>query len=309
MTTTAMASLIVPVSIFLAVQRFRHDKSLPWPPPSGSNLGLLLLAPSFLAYLFFYNDRAYYLAAFAMIGMIGGLVWTLWGDNTARRLAFPIAYLVFMIPLPFIERWTLPLAMFTGVCSGAAVQFIGLDIEIIGNSVSLPNADLVIGAQCSGINSLIALMALAVLAAYLVDGPPWARTILVLLSFPLAMLGNILRVASLLIVARFYGADSAFTFYHDYSGPIFFLISLALLDPGKPASGLQHAAFGRHLSARRGRGQLLQQAARTSERKLACNMIGDYNPSQDLVLKQPAPKQEEPADRLSATVSRSGLNA
>ena len=222
-------SLILPVSIFLAVQRFRHDKSLPWPPPSGSNLGLLLLAPSFLAYLFFYNDRAYYLAAFAMIGMIGGLVWTLWGDNTARRLAFAIAYLAFMIPLPFIERWTLPLAMFTGVCSGAAVQFIGLDIEIIGNSVSLPNADLVIGAQCSGINSLIALMALAVLAAYLVDGPPWARTILVLLSFPLAMLGNILRVASLLIVARFYGADSAFTFYHDYSGPIFFLISLALL--------------------------------------------------------------------------------
>ena len=135
----------------------------------------MLLAPSFLAYLYFYNDRAYYLAAFAMVGMIGGLVWTLWGDNTARRLAFPIAYLLFMIPLPFIERWTLPLAMFTGVCSGAAVQLLGLDIEIIGNSVSLPNADLVIGAQCSGINSLIALMALSMLAAYLVEGAPWAR--------------------------------------------------------------------------------------------------------------------------------------
>lgn len=221
--------LIVPVSLYLAVQRFRHDDGLPWPPIQGSNRGWILLIPAFLAYLYFFNNRAYYLAAFAMIGMIGGLVWTLWGDLTARKLAFPIGYLVFMAPLPLIERWTLPMAMFTGVCSGAAVQFFGLDIEIVGNAVTLPNADLVIGAQCSGINSLIALLALAVLAAYLLDGPRWARLILVLLAAPLAMLGNILRVSSLLVVARFYGVDAAFTFYHDYSGPIFFLLAVGLL--------------------------------------------------------------------------------
>jgi exosortase len=182
-------------------------------------------------YFWFLNQRAFYLAAFATISMIGGLVWTLGGTNAARRLMFPIAYLALMVPLPFVDRYTLPLAMFTGICSGGLVRFLGLDVEIIGNAVKLPNADLVIGAQCSGVNSLIALTALMLLVAYLVDGPLWARITLVLLAAPLAILGNILRVSSLLFVAREWGAQTAFVFYHDYSGLGFFVIVLALLLP------------------------------------------------------------------------------
>lgn len=223
--------LIPPVSLFLIVQRFRKDDALPWPPAGGSNLGLLLLIPSLLLYLYFLNGKAYYLAAFAMIGMIGGIIWTLAGTETIRKLAFPVAYLVFMVPVPFIERSTLPLAMFTGVCSTGLVGLLGLEMTVVGNSVTLPNADLIIGAQCSGINSLIALLALTTLAAYLFDGPWWGRIGLVALSIPLAMLGNILRVASLILVAAWQGADAAFIFYHDYSGPVFFVLMLLLLIP------------------------------------------------------------------------------
>jgi exosortase len=142
-----------------------------------------------------------------------------------------VAYLVLMVPLPIVDRYTLPLAMFTGVCSGGLARFLGLDVEIIGNAVKLPNADLVIGAQCSGVNSLIALMALMVLAAYLVSGPLWGRISLVLLAIPLAIVGNILRVASLLFIARAWGAQAGFVFYHDYSGLGFFVIVLALMLP------------------------------------------------------------------------------
>jgi len=55
--------------------------------------------------------------------------------------------------------------------------------------------------------------------------------VLVLLAIPLALLGNILRVATLLFVARAWGADAAFTFYHDYSGILFFVAVLALIVP------------------------------------------------------------------------------
>jgi exosortase len=136
-----------------------------------------------------------------------------------------------MIPLPDWDRITLPLAMFTGVCAGGVVQFLGLDVTIVGNSITLPNADLVIGAQCSGVNSLIALMSLMVLVAYLLDGPVWSRIALVVLAIPLAILGNIVRVASLLFVARAWGAEAAFTFYHDYSGLLFFVAVLLLIYP------------------------------------------------------------------------------
>jgi exosortase len=184
-----------------------------------------------LAYLWFLNGLAYYLAAFAMIGMIAGLIWLFGGAVAIHKLAFPVAYLVFMVPLPLVDRYTLPLALFTGVCSGAIVQTLGLDVSIVGNAVTLPNADLIIGAQCSGVNSLIALTALMTLVAYLVEGPTWARIVLVLLAAPLAILGNILRVSSLLFVARAWGAEAAFTFYHDYSGIGFFIIVMLLLYP------------------------------------------------------------------------------
>lgn len=223
--------LIPPVSIFLAVQRFRHDKQLVWQPGAGSRWGLALTVIGVALYLFFLNNRAFYLAAFAMIVILAGLVWAFGGTNVFRRLLFPIAYLALMVPLPFIDRYTLPLAMFTGVCSGGLVRFLGLDVEIIGNAVTLPNANLVIGAQCSGVNSLIALVSLMLLAAYLVRGPIWGRVTLVVLAVPLALLGNILRVSSLLFVARAWGAQAGFVFYHDYSGLGFFVIVLALMLP------------------------------------------------------------------------------
>jgi exosortase/archaeosortase family protein len=74
-------------------------------------------------------------------------------------------------------------------------------------------------------------MSLMVLVAYLLDGPVWSRIALVVLAIPLAILGNIVRVASLLFVARAWGAEAAFTFYHDYSGLLFFVAVLLLIYP------------------------------------------------------------------------------
>lgn len=223
--------LIPPVALFLAFMRFRHDPTLVYRPGQGSPWGLALVALALLPYLMALQAKAYYLAAFAMIGLLAGLVWTMGGGLMLRRLAFPIAFLVLMVPLPGVDRITLPLALFTGVCSGNLVQLLGMNVTIVGNAVTLPNANLVIGAQCSGVNSLIALTALMVLAAYLLDGPIWSRIVLVLLAVPLAILGNILRVATLLYVARAWGADAAFAFYHDYSGILFFLAVLLLMYP------------------------------------------------------------------------------
>lgn len=223
--------LIPPVSLFLVYMRFRHDPALAHPVRRGTNSGLVLTAVSLAVYLYTLNVRAYYLAALAMIAMIGGLVWTFGGTEVAKRLSFPIAYLTLMVPLPVVERVTYPLAIFTGICSTGLARVLGLNVVINGNAVSVPNADLVIGAQCSGINSMISLTALMLLAAYLLDGPLWGRVLLVAMAVPLALLGNIMRVASLLFVAAEWGAQAAFVFYHDYSGWAFFVIVLLLMLP------------------------------------------------------------------------------
>jgi len=200
-------------------------------PVASDNRGVLLLGMSLLAYLWFYQDRAYFLSAFAMIGILAGGVWSLGGGGMLRLTAFPLAYLTLMVPLPVIERATLPLALWTGLCSGNLAQWLGLDVMIQGAAVTLPNANLVVGAQCSGINSIMALTALMILLAYVVKGPLWGKAILAGMAVPLALLGNILRVTNLIVVARFAGVDAAFTFYHDLSGPLFFGIVLVLLFP------------------------------------------------------------------------------
>ncbi len=222
--------LIVPVAVYLAWRRLAHRPVLVESAhfPYG---GLAVLFVALNAYLYFDHERAFYLAALAVIGLLVGLVWTMAGRAIVRLLAFPLAYLTLMVPLPFVERVTYPLALLTGVCSAALVKFLGVDVTVIGNAITLPNADLVIGAQCSGINSMIALISLNALVAYAARGPLWGRIGLVVLAVPLAMLGNILRVANLLLVAREWGAEAAFRFYHDYSGLVFFAIVLLLLVP------------------------------------------------------------------------------
>jgi exosortase len=223
--------LIVPVALFLAWRRLSNDRIAYSVSPQVDWRSLLFLAVTLLLYLYWLNTKAYYLAAFVAVGLIAGLTWVVGSLGHLRRLMFPISYLFLMIPVPFVERATLPLALFTGVCSGALVKFLGLDISIVGNAIRLPNADLVIGAQCSGINSMITLFALTALCGYILHGPLWGRLTLVILAIPIAMLGNILRVSNLLVVARYWGAEAAFRFYHDYSGIVFFLLVLALLLP------------------------------------------------------------------------------
>jgi exosortase/archaeosortase family protein len=88
---------------------------------------------------------------------------------------------------------------------------------------------LVVGAQCSGLRSIVALMTLVALVLFLVEGIWWKKVLLAFSSVVIAGLGNVIRVASLLVVASIWGADAAFKYYHDYSGIVFFLSALALL--------------------------------------------------------------------------------
>ena len=194
-----------------------------------ATIGLLPLGAGLIVYLYALLQRAYFAASLAMIIIIAGLVWYLLGTAALRRFAFPIGFLVFMIPLPFIEPLSVPLAQLTGAMSAAIVRLLGVPIAVNGAQISLPNAELVVGAQCSGLRSIVTLMTLVALVIFLVEGAWWKKLLLALSSIVIAALGNVVRVASLLVVANIWGADAAFKYYHDYSGIVFFLSALALL--------------------------------------------------------------------------------
>jgi exosortase len=193
------------------------------------NPGWIPVAVGLLAYLFALAQRAYFIASLAMIVTLAGLVWTLLGAATVRRMAFPLLFLVFMVPLPFIEPLSVPLAQTTGAISGNLVRLCGVPITVSGAQVTLPNANLVVGAQCSGLRSIVTLMTLVGIVVFAVQGPWYSKALLALSAVVIAAFGNVLRVASLLGVAYIWGPEAGFNYYHDYSGIVFFLSALALL--------------------------------------------------------------------------------
>jgi exosortase len=187
------------------------------------------LALGLIVYLYGLWQRAYFIASLAMILLIAGLVWYLLGIAALRRLAFPIGFLLFMIPLPFVEPLSVPLAQVTGAIAAAVVRLFGVPITVNGAQVALPNVQLVVGAQCSGLRSIVALLTLVGLVVFLVRGPKWGKALLALSSIPIAAFGNVIRVASLLAVANTWGADAGFKYYHDYSSIVFFFSAVVLL--------------------------------------------------------------------------------
>ncbi len=220
--------LVPLVSAFLAWRLW-----VKWPPEQRqikpATSGLLPLSVGLSAYLVALLQRAYFVASLAMIVIIVGLVWYLLGTAALRRFAFPIGFLFFMVPLPFVEPLSVPLAQLTGAVSAAIVRLFGVPISVNGAQITLPHAELVVGAQCSGLRSIVTLMTLVALVIFLVEGVWWQKLLLALSSIVIAALGNVIRVASLLVVANIWGADAAFKYYHDYSGIVFFLSALALL--------------------------------------------------------------------------------
>jgi exosortase len=194
-----------------------------------SNLGLIPALAGLLIYLFALTQRAYFIASLAIILTLAGLVWTLSGTTALKRMAFPLLFLVFMVPLPFVEPLSVPLAQVTGAISGSLVRLCGVPIEISGAQVTLPNANLIVGAQCSGLRSIVTLMTLVGIVVFVVQGPWQSKVLLALSAVLIAAFGNVLRVTSLLGVAYIWGADAAFKYYHDYSGIVFFASALALL--------------------------------------------------------------------------------
>lgn len=215
--------LVPPVSAYLAWRAMRSSRAAS--APANAALALLVLGAGF--YVVGESLVARYLSALAVILMAGGLIGFLGSREALRRLAFPLTYLVFAVPLPFVDGLAVTMGTVTAGWATALARRLGVMAVSEGGRVTLPACSLAVGAPCSGVRSLVALLALAAVWAYVVRGPRWARIALLVLAIPLASLANLLRVTSLLWVADRWGLEAALRYYHDFSGPIFFALALA----------------------------------------------------------------------------------
>jgi exosortase len=167
----------------------------------------------------------------SMVVVITALVWYLLGRPYVHALALPLAFLFFMIPLPAIlfNTITLPLQLLATQVSTFALQLVQLPVYREGNIIYLPHTTLEVAEACSGLRSLVSLLALAVVLAYITQRRLSSRWILTLSAIPIALVANAFRIWATGVLAHRYGAQAAEGFYHTFAGWLVFVVALGLL--------------------------------------------------------------------------------
>ena len=219
--------LIPPIVALLLWRLGRHARQEPRQGQTWA--GLALTVASLALVIRTLRWQNYVLTWGALIGLLIGILLYLEGWLRLKHWLFPLLFLALMVPLPFIDLASPWLESFTAQTAATLARAVGISAVQQGGEITLPNTTVVVGAPCSGLRSLVAMVTLAIGWVYLVKGRLIAKLIMLLAIVPLVALSNVLRVAILLVVAQVWSAEAALTYYHDWSSPVLFLMALGLL--------------------------------------------------------------------------------
>jgi len=220
--------LIVPLAVYLAWER-RARLQAATADPSG--FGLVVVLGSLAVLVAGVLGAELFLTRISIVGVTVGIVLFLFGWQYLRVLAFPIALLLLMIPLPAIifNQIAFPLQLLASRFGESVMTAANVPVLREGNVLILANTSLEVAEACSGIRSLISLLTLGIVFGYFTDKRPSIRTLIALSTIPIAILANGLRVAGTGIAAQQFGPAAAEGFFHEFSGWLLFLVAFALL--------------------------------------------------------------------------------
>jgi len=211
----AHAWFIPLVVLGLLWMKRRELSSLPkqiwWPA-----LGLLTLALLFHVLGFMVQQtRISLLAFFAGIYALTGLVW---GRAWFRATFFPFFLIIFCVPVgTSVEYITFPLRLLaTNMTVFVVHGILGIDVVQNGTAIWEPTGrfQYEVAAACSGIRSLTAIFSLAAMYAFLEFRKGWKRLVILAASFPLAVIGNVIRLVTIIIASETFG-QSAGNYVHE----------------------------------------------------------------------------------------------
>jgi len=193
--------------------------------------GGVLLAISLLVYVASYAGGLAFPARIVMVFSLIGLVWFCFGNKFIRILAFPLGFLLFMVPVPYslISLVSMPLQLMATKLSAGIIGNCSIPVYREGNMLFFVQTQLEVAEGCSGIRSIMALTMLSFVFCYFCKDGWWRKSILVAAAIPIALLGNLARVTGTGILAHFFGDQVARGFLHEFSGLVVFAFGMTLL--------------------------------------------------------------------------------
>lgn len=218
------------VPIFaLTVLWFRRDglQAVGWTP---SVWGVPLLAGALALRLLATSIDFDALDAFSLLPALAGIALLVGGKDLLLWSWPAIAFLAFMLPLPFSVEMALahPLRRLATVMSTYLLQTMGYPALSEGNIILIGPLQLGVVDACSGLGMLMTFFALATALVLVIDVPRLDRLILVLSAIPIALIANVLRITVTAMVYYASGDAGLQAAVHDVAGWLMMPLALGL---------------------------------------------------------------------------------
>jgi exosortase len=219
------------VPLFAVVLLWMRRDKCPDFAPRFSWWGVALLALGVV--LRFAGEFIYleWLDAIALLPCLAGLA-ILFGGKAALRWSWPaIAFLAFMVPLPYRLEIALahPLQRVATKASNYSLQTLGLPAVAEGNVIFMNESQIGVVEACSGLSMLVIFFALSTALTFVVERPWWQKLLLVVSAVPIALIANITRITVTGVLHETVGHQVANVVFHDWAGWLMMPFALVLL--------------------------------------------------------------------------------
>lgn len=192
----------------------------------------LCLLAALIVYIFGRAFGFLFLEGVGLYVVFVTLIYRLFGRAELHKQAFPLFYLTFVIPLPnwLLHPVTGPLQNLVSWAAAGVVSAAGYPVARQGVALFVGPYQLLVEDACSGLNSLIGLIAISLFYIYIIHRGSWRYALtLVLFIIPIAIFVNMIRVTVIMLICYHLGDAAAQGIMHATTGMVLFVFSLTLI--------------------------------------------------------------------------------
>lgn len=221
------AFLVLPIVVYII---WNQKNCLNFKNSDHNFIGLIVLILSVSIYYFSLLTQVnsiIFLSTFMTI--LGVLIYTA-GISSVKKLIIPLFLILLLIPIPdqLYIKLTFPLQLKVSQMSEAIIRSLGVPILRQGNIMTIPGKSFEVVEACSGLRSIISILTLSVIAGYFILNKTKSKIILIVASTPTAILVNLTRVTTMVLVFQFFGIDLSEGHLHTFTGISIFGLAILI---------------------------------------------------------------------------------
>lgn len=222
--------IILAISFWLMWRR--KDAYLALQSKPANVAGAVLMVLGLLCYLLGRTQQLDTIEIASQIMVLAATMLLLKGWPALRIMAFPLFFMIFMVPLPsvLVQIITVPLKMAVSYVAEVILYNLGYPIARTGVILAVGPYQLLVADACAGLNSMFTLEALGLLYMNLMNYTSVGRNVaMAILVIPISFAANIIRVMILVLVTYHFGDEAGQGFVHGFAGMVLFMVALVLI--------------------------------------------------------------------------------